>query len=236
MGEWRKRSDLGRGRRRALKEEIGYWTDWLDTSGGKYPDDYAYRFDPDAEVADPALRAVLAQLEDKEVSILDVGAGPATTVGRRFPGLALTVVAVDPLADAFSRLLAKAGAVPPVPTRRVAGESLVEHFGRNRFDVAYARNAIDHTVDPLLVVQQMLTVVRPGGYVVLRHVRNEGEKRAYDQLHQWNFDERDGRLVVWRRGQETDVAHALADRADVACHRESDEDWIVCTIRKRASV
>jgi hypothetical protein len=75
--QWRRRSDPVRGRRRALREEKQFWRDWLRARGGKYADEYAYRFDPSAEVADSALRLALAALEQDSVTILDVGAGPA---------------------------------------------------------------------------------------------------------------------------------------------------------------
>jgi SAM-dependent methyltransferase len=232
---WRRRSDPVRGRGAALRAETAYWEEWLATKGGKWPEEYAFRFDPNAEVSDPALRDVLLEIPADEVSILDVGAGPASMVGCRFPGKRLTVVAVDPLGDKYSRLLADAGVVPPVATISLGGERLVEHFGRDRFDIAYARNALDHAVDPVLIVEQMLGVIRAGGYVVLRHVRNEAERQGYGQLHQWNFDERDGQLVVWRAGRETKLDDALAGRAVISCRTEPLADGaasVVCVLRK----
>lgn len=224
-----------RGRGAALRAETAYWEEWLATRGGNWPEEYAFRFDPNAEVSDPALRDVLAGIAADEVSILDVGAGPASMVGCRFPGKRLTIVAVDPLGDRYSRLLAEAGVVPPVTTISLGGEQLVEHFGRERFDIAYARNALDHAVDPAVIVEQMLEVVRAGGSVVLRHVRNEAERQGYGQLHQWNFDERGGELVVWRAGRETQLGDALAGRAAMSCRTEPLDDGaasIVCVIRK----
>jgi SAM-dependent methyltransferase len=233
---WRTRSDPVRGRGAALRAEGAYWEHWLATKGGRWPEEYAFRFDADAEVSDPALREVLRELPGEEVSILDVGAGPASMVGCRYPGKRLTVVAVDPLAATYARLLAAAGVEPPVRTSSLEGERLVEGLGRDRFDIAYARNALDHAVDPVLIVEQMLDVVRPGGSVVLRHVRNEGERQGYGQLHQWNFDERDGELVVWRGGSETRVGEALAGRGTLTCRAEPDPEGgppsIVCRIRK----
>jgi SAM-dependent methyltransferase len=232
---WRTRSNPVRGRRRALNEELAYWSDHLSTGGGKYPDGYAYRFDPAAEVADPALREILGAITQREVSVLDVGAGPAPFLGYRFPGKILSVAAVDPLADDYNLLLERAGIVPPVRTERLEGERLVERFGHDRFDIAYSRNALDHAVDPTLIIKNMLAVVRPGGYVVLRHARNEAVRQRYRQLHQWNFDERGGELVVWREGQETNVTEALAGHAEVSFRTSPTEEyWIVCVIKKVA--
>jgi SAM-dependent methyltransferase len=239
-GSWRTRSDPVRGRRRALREEVGYWRDWLQTRGGKWGEEFAFRFDPSAEVADPALRAVIADQPGHEVAILDVGAGPASMVGCTFPGKTIALVAVDPLADEYDRLLREAQIEPPVRVRRAAGERLLEQFGPDRFDVAYARNALDHAVDPALIVEAMVAVVRPGGAVVLRHVRNEAVRQAYVQLHQWNLDQRDGRLIAWRPGHEADIGAGLAGRATLETYIEAaDEDepfdWIVCVIRKQIS-
>ena len=229
---WRTRRNPVRGRRRALKEEVGYWSAHLSSRGGKYADGYAYRFDHTAEVADPALREILQGLTQQEVSILDVGAGPAPFLGYRFPGKTLSVSAVDPLADEYNLLLDRAGVVPPVRTERLEGERLVERFGGDRFDIAYSRNALDHAVDPTLIVESMVAVVRPGGYVVLRHGRNEAVKQRYRQLHQWNFDERAGQFIVWRPGQQTNITETLSGRAEVSCRASPTDDSIVCVIRK----
>jgi SAM-dependent methyltransferase len=105
-------------------------------------------------------------------------------------------VATDPLAGAYDRSMRQAGVTPPVRTIALDGERLVEHFGADRFDIAYARNAIDHALDPARIIEQMLGVLRPQGHVVLRHVRNEARRQDYVQLHQWNFDQQDGDLII----------------------------------------
>lgn len=234
---WRTRTDPVGGRRRALGEEVAYWRDWVATGGGKWAEDYKSRFDATAVIGDPALRAILEALNDEEIAIVDVGAGPVSTVGYRFPGKKIRLVPVDPLADEYDRMLAKAGVVPPVKVARAHGERLVEELGPATFDIAYARNAIDHAVDPLPIVQNMFAVVRPGGHVVLRHVRNEPVRQAYVQLHQWNFDRRDDQFIAWRPEAERNISEAFAGHAVVRCSIEpaSDDDdfeWVVCVIRK----
>ena len=224
-----------------MGEETDYWAHWLATRGGKYPREFEYRFDPSAEVEDPLLREALVQVDGDRASILDVGAGPATTVGHRFARMRLEVVAVDPLARRYDELLAEAGVKPPVRTEPLEGERLAERFGEGRFDIAYSRNALDHAVDPVEIVRQMVAVVRPGGWVVLRHARNEAVHQDYVQLHQWNFDERDGDFFVWRTDSETNVTEELGGEAEVVCRRDLDEGetpdeeefgWLVCVIRK----
>jgi SAM-dependent methyltransferase len=243
-GGWRVRSDPVRGRRQALREEAGYWRDWIRDRGGRWHADFDYRFDPEAEVEDGALRSVLNEA-GADACILDVGAGPVTSVGSRYEGVPLKVVAVDPLADEYNRLLASAGLEPPIRTEQVEGERLLSRFGAEAFHIAYARNALDHAVDPVVIIEQMLAVLRPGGYVVLRHRTDEAIQQKYVQLHQWNFAAREGRLIVWRPGSETDISAQLTSRAEVRCYQEAtdpgakadeaDPGWCVCLIRKLES-
>ena len=42
----------------------------------------------------------------------------------------------------------------------------------------------------------MVTLARPGGFVILGHWRNEGLKAGYEELHQWNIDVVNGELVI----------------------------------------
>jgi SAM-dependent methyltransferase len=195
--------------------EVDFWGDWLVGAPGteEWTSDRESRLAPDTQIRDPLVRAELERIPAEEVSILDVGAGPVTSLGFRYPGKTLTIVPVDPLADEYERLLRDAELDPPVRTIRVAGEDLVEHFGSRRFDIAYASNSLDHSADPFTIISNMAAVVRPGGIVLLRHKRNEGESARYGGLHQWNFDVVDGSLLLWNNAVEVDVGSALEGRA-----------------------
>jgi len=177
----------------------------------------------DTEISDPVMQRELDRHPTEHVSILDVGAGPLTSLGYRYPGKTLSIVPVDPLADEYDRLLRDARLVPPIRTIRVAGEDLPGHFGPQKFDIAYACNALDHSADPLRIISNMVAVVRPGGVVVLRHKRNEGEQARYGGLHQWNFDVADGRLLLWNKAGVVDVGSALEGRAVVTAWVSGNE-------------
>jgi hypothetical protein len=201
--------------RTRTSSEVDFWAGWLVGAPGteQWASDRESRFDPDTEIRDLLVRAELERNPAEEVSILDVGAGPVTWLGYRYPGKKLTIVPVDPLADEYDRLLREAKLDPPVRTVRVAGEALVEHFGSRRFDIAYATNALDHSADPFTIISNMVAVVRMGGVVLLRHKRNEGDSARYGGLHQWNFDVVDDRLLVWNNAVKVNVGSALEGRA-----------------------
>ncbi len=100
-------------------------------------------------------------------------------------------------------------------TRQCETERLTDLFERNTFDIAVARNTLDHSYDPIRAMRQMLEVVKPGCCIVLEHAQNEGDEEGYAGLHQWNLSVEDDRFFVWRRGVRIDVANALADVAEV---------------------
>jgi SAM-dependent methyltransferase len=201
--------------RTRTRSEVDFWGQWLAGAPGteQWTSDRESRLAPDTPIKDPLVRAELERIAAAEVSILDVGAGPVTGLGFRYPGKTLTIVPVDPLADEYERLLRDAGLDPPIRTIRVAGEALVEHFGSRRFDIAYANNSLDHSADPFTIISNMAAVVRTGGIVLLRHKRNEGESARYWGLHQWNFDVVDDSLILWNNAVEVNVGSALEGRA-----------------------
>jgi SAM-dependent methyltransferase len=201
--------------RRQRTSEVDFWADWLAGAPGTedWASDRESRLAADTEIHDPLVRAELERNPAEEISILDVGAGPLTRLGYRYPGKTLTIVPVDPLADDYERLLRDAGLEPPIRTIPVAGEALLQHFGSSRFDIAYASNALDHSADPVAIISNMVAVVRPGGVVLLRHKRNEGESAGYGGLHQWNFDVVHGGLLVWNNAVEVNVGAAFEGRA-----------------------
>jgi hypothetical protein len=81
----------------------------------------------------------------------------------------------------------------------------------------------------------MVRLVRPGGYVLLRHVRREGEHMNYSGFHQWNLDVEDGRLLLWNRATKRDLTAELSPEASVDAQTDDaeGEDWVVAVIRKR---
>jgi SAM-dependent methyltransferase len=202
--------------RTRTSSEVDFWAGWLVGAPGteQWASDRESRLDPEAEIRDPLVRAELERNPAEEVSILDVGAGPVTWLGYRYPGKTLTIVPVDPLADEYDRLLREAKLDPPIRTVRVAGEALVEHFGSRKFDIAYATNSLDHSADPFTIISNMVAVVRTGGVVLLRHKRNEGDSARYGGLHQWNFDVVDDALIVWNEVAQVNVGSELEGRAE----------------------
>jgi len=172
---WRTRGLTSRERwERALGTEVAFWDQNLAEAqaGAGY-------LDPDSSWAtDPVHRRALERVDGEHVRVVDVGAGPLTAVPKRGPGRTISIVAFDPLADAYNRRLDELGIVPLVRTQYADGERLLERVDEGSFDVAHATNCLDHAYDPALVIRSMALAVRPGGMMFLRHHRNEATNAA----------------------------------------------------------
>ena len=167
-----------------LSTEIDFWKDWMATKGGpRWSGEFLYRMDPESEI-EPGLASLINSPDDK---IIDVGAGPLTLVGKLWKGHRMGVTAVDPLAHEYDKLMDGFGIVPPLRTVKADAVNLSKVFPENSFDIAFARNCLDHSYDAPEAVRQMVRVVKPGGTVFLRHGVKEGEGSGYTGLHQWNF-------------------------------------------------
>jgi SAM-dependent methyltransferase len=194
-----------------LREELDFWRHWMRTKGGQWPADYRARLDP----ATPLQPRVCEFLPDRDVAIIDVGAGPLTALGKKRDASRVTITAVDALAETYDELLAENGIEPPVRTQYCEAEKLSERFAPASFDLAYAQNALDHSYAPMEAIRQMLILVRPQRYVLLRHARNEAVAQRYAGLHQWNFDLRGDRFVIWNEKSSIDVADEIGKNGEV---------------------
>jgi hypothetical protein len=132
----------------SLPSEVHFWDDYIRTRG-KFcdaADEFAFRISPDSELQ-PWLQELLQTPEDAPLKFLDVGAGPLTWIGKKWGPRQIQINAIDPLAASYNKVLDHYGLTPPVRTAAIAGEDLLTVFPANSFDLAFARNSLDHSYD-----------------------------------------------------------------------------------------
>jgi SAM-dependent methyltransferase len=164
-----------------LPEEIAFWKEWLnnDKSINKERIELINKSFPYSYLFNKSSNSTL--------KVLDVGSGPVTTLGTLIPEGTIELTACDPLAEEYNSMLRAIGLAQRANIQKVAGEDLSKVFEKNSFDLVHSANALDHSYDPLLCIQNMLEVCKPGGWVVIIIIENEGERENYHGLHQWNF-------------------------------------------------
>jgi len=219
----------------SLPGEVEFWRRFIDAHG-PWSDELTRRLDPN-EPLESWVRSHLDASDGAPVEILDVGAGPLTSLGKTWPGRQVRITAIDPLADEYNALLREKGVTPPVSVLPGEAEDLLSLFGAERFDLVHFNNALDHCHDPLIAIQQALAVVKSGGHVLLHHLRREADNRGFTGMHQWNFDVRNGHFIISDAWKETDVAVALGHVAGVEVSLDADKEkshhvWVRAVLRK----
>jgi SAM-dependent methyltransferase len=217
-----------------IRPEIRFWDDYFRTKGLEWSDTYGLRFDPDLPLQE---RPAALLPSEAEVRILDVGAGPLTSLGKKCEGKRLFITAVDPLAAEFDRLLEKYGIQPLVRTENLAAENLTDRFAANTFDLVYARNSIDHAFDPEKAILRMIDVAKSGRYVLLEHKLNEAENENYSGFHQWNFSvSEDGDFLIRSKFKEVNMSRKYEHLCSMRCELETrgeNGEWLITTVEKR---
>jgi SAM-dependent methyltransferase len=208
-----KRRDTRKTWQGGFDSEARHWTHYLLNRVKTEPAE-RYRLDPDLALA-PELGERLGTLIAGAPRVLDVGAGPLTTVGKKWRGQTIALTAVDPLAEIYDKVLAEVGIDPMVRTIRGEGEDLSALFGENSFDLVYCANALDHFYNPFKALEEMLRVVKKGGWVLLNHFPNEAETEQYSGFHQWNLWGHNGRFIIWNRARVYDASLIFRPYAEI---------------------
>lgn len=213
--------------RNELDSEIFFWERWFATKGYRWPEDYEARL---KGMALAPWRAALLPSNGRP-RILDVGAGPISNAGHVVPGREADFRAIDPLARAYQRIMAENNVIPPVRTEFGFAEDLSCRFAPSSFDLVISTNALDHSIDPMWGILEMLIVTEVGGAIALCHEQNEAVRHNYKGLHHWNFNVQDGAFVIWTPDVRLNVTSMLSGFADV----ESElKESVFITLRKRA--
>jgi SAM-dependent methyltransferase len=213
-----------------VADETNWWSEWMETRGSEWPLEYADRLNPSYP-----LQSYVADTIDappgSTIRILDVGAGPLSVLGKVFDQYIIELTPTDLLADAYNKILDRANVIPPVRTLRCSTELLPSMFSAGYFDIAHARNTLDHSYDPLLCIREMTKSVRQGGTVILVHHNDEAEHVSYEGLHQWNFHSKADDLVIWRPGSEFSVVEVFKEDLTLRSIEVLDNLSVVCFSR-----
>lgn len=181
--------------RQGKKGELDFWRGWLTKKGKEYeaPRILSDRFN-------------FMIGDKKKVIIANLGAGAMNLIGDFRNDIKVRVVPSDLLANKYRKLIKELNLKPSNPVKKQDMTKLT--YKNSLFDIVYCDNALDHSQDPYKAVCEMVRVCKPKGYIYLRHIAHEGQRRRYHGLHQWNIDStEDGDCIFWNSdpGPNTDT-------------------------------
>lgn len=133
----------------------------------------------------------------RPLRLLDLGSGPASMLSHNFSKDEVILTAGDALATQYEELMRdhpmRGRYVAPVEAQ---GERLAASFPAHEFDVVHIRNALDHVLNPMTTIYSMMTVLKPGGHMIIHGAENEANNAGWGGFHQWNLRFSGGLFVI----------------------------------------
>lgn len=224
---------------RDYSSEIGWWAENLPV--GMRDPWMKNVINPDTrKIEFPAeLLDYIEKMDSSEpLKVLDVGAGPLSVLAWGVEQNLFELVAIDPLADEYAKLLKQNNINYPVSPIPGVGEKVAEMFDEESFDIVYSRNALDHTVSPALCIENIVKVLKTGGIFFQGGLTKEGTVSEWTGLHQHDLYPENGNLM--RANQQGEVTN-LTEGRNLECILEEqtqyyDRDWYNIVFRKTAEI
>lgn len=215
-----------------LREELDFWSHWAASGGAPNPAHHAERTNPSMPV-DSRIIQYAQSRNLKAITVLDVGSGPLTKVGHLGPdGLSVKVIASDPLAQFYNEEFKKHRIQVPNPPEFALAEFLSSFYPHSSIDVISCNNALDHCIDPVRAIYEMLIILKVGGVALCSSRRNEGANANYEGLHQFNIDSRGGEVFIAGRDQPLlPLRQQLPEQCTIRLTSE-DADWVHFRVEK----
>lgn len=170
---------------RGSATELRFWADWIALNGKNY-------LGP-TPLADYVANRIPSTAT--KVRIADLGAGAWSRIGTIVPGVAVEVVAADIFANEYMAVWSSLSMRPEITIEKQNMTALT--YPDNSFDIVHCSNALDHTVNPFRAIFEMKRVLKPGGWLLLRHYKSVGQQYRYYGLHQWNFTPKGDDVLIW---------------------------------------
>lgn len=206
-------------------QEVNFWENWVKTGGSQWPDGFKRKTNPDAPLIGTA-EAFLTELGHdpaRVCKVLDIGSGPLSYVGTKSDTYSIDLTIVDPLADDYNRLLDAKGVTGVARPQEGYFETATRQFGTNAFDLVWCFNSLDHSMDPLLGLFNLLSVCRIGGGLILSFHPNEADRGKYQGLHQWNLDYQEDKIVMSQMGRQMNLMPLLEQQQIVSLTQLEDD-------------
>jgi SAM-dependent methyltransferase len=190
-----------------IGDEAAHWRSWF--AADEYAEERRARLQVlSSSFSQPFVESIGVK-PGELLRVLDVGSGPIPTLPSNAPENMVQVVCTDPLADSYSVLLDEYGYGEVPRPLKIKGEELSAIFAEGSFHYVHIANALDHCEDPVKILTEMYRVCRSGGLVDVFSCENEGERRGYRGLHQWNLKADDEGLWLWNSSLRQNLLDCL---------------------------
>lgn len=190
------------------------------------------------EIFPQTLLSIIRKYEAEKLKpkVIELGPGPLSDLAWGVETGLIDVVAVDPLADEYNKILNARNIFFPIKAVQGTGEGLA--LPANSFDIAYLRNSLDHTSDPRKCLINLVRVLKVKGYLYIHSNVREGTRVGWSGLHQHDLVLEENRLIHYNRiGDRTDLTDGLGLTTIEASHtRKHPVGSFIMVFQKQGSL
>jgi ubiquinone/menaquinone biosynthesis C-methylase UbiE len=179
-----------------FRAEINWWKEFIPSSWELMSNSESWK-----KIFPKELMGYIVDLKktnNGRIKLLEVGSGPVSLLALAAVENLCDIVAVDPLAKEYEKIMTDKGYFYPVKPIRGKGEKLLDLFSANTFDMVYSSNALDHMQSPGRAFKNMYNVTKKGGIIFIEGLVNEGKRTGYSGLHRFNLFPEKGILYYSR--------------------------------------
>jgi hypothetical protein len=178
------------------------------------------------------IKKEIKKIVKKKIRLLDIGCGPFPKSGLYYNSFKIERILIDPMAEKYHSLLNEKN-VNTYGQKIIncEAEKIKNLFDDKSFEIIFAKNALDHTYNPILSISNLIDLLTVDGSIILEHYIKEGEYTNYQGLHQWDFYSENGNFYI--SNQDKNIVHninSLFPIIDIQTYLEKNK--IINIIRK----
>ena len=153
-----------------------------------------------------------------DIKVLDVGPGPRSLLKIGYEKGDFDLIGIDPLADDYKKEFNGGDFLISG-----SGEEIEDFFKPNSFHIVYSSNALDHCIDPHIVVRGVLKVLKPSGFFIVCGNANEGTRSYWQGFHKHDLWIQGDAL--FHSGQDNNVSTLIGEGFQLVNKRDLIYDW-----------
>lgn len=166
-------------------------------------------------------------------TVLDVGSGVCSILNGTVP----KVTTADPLGELYELIFdyKKYNLQPPfpIPAEEIGESGVLLYSNDKLFDIVHISNALDHTQNPLLAVQQLYKAVKPGGFLIIQGFENEGSFEKWQGFHKWDIHISDAFTRLECKGQDGKSTEILYNPYNFYYKKLDNKAWYIWIQQKQ---
>ncbi|MFX1393583.1 MAG: methyltransferase domain-containing protein [Promethearchaeota archaeon] len=139
----------------------------------------------------PGIRDVVFDLKKQfnvdVLETLEIGSGPNSNLSYWVDNKLIRVIAIDPLAHIYRKMMKRLNYIYPIVPIKLKGENLLKSFKKESFHIIYAQNSLDHAENPLKCFRNGYHLLKKGGlFFVCTNIR-EGSRKSWTGMHKYDI-------------------------------------------------